>query len=275
VVAPGDPARVYAIGDGPSPQLERHDAAGWTALPLTGVVLATSPSVSVAAVDPTNRDVVYLVSTGGGPTDHLYRSSDGGVTFADVLSPPTGWIRNVLVRDAQTMFVTTMEPAGSFGIGGPAYVSTTGGVSFAPAVGAPQLSYLGVAPDGALVGCASNWDPDFMAVTRSADGGNTWSKVFRFVELAGALACPPDQVTCEQTADNLLGGFGATGPVCGAHSVDAGMPVENPAPPTPGGCCDAAGSQNLPWAFGLVAWVAVGCRRRRALTSASCASDRQ
>ncbi len=54
----------------------------------------------------------------------------------------------------------------------------------------PQLSCLGISPDGNMIGCAANWMPDYEAVARSLDGAQTWSKVWRFVELAGPLQCP-------------------------------------------------------------------------------------
>jgi hypothetical protein len=124
-----------------------------------------------------------------------------------------------------------------------------------PMAGAPQLLCLGTAPDGSLVGCGANWEPDFKAVARSTDGV-TWTKVWRFVELAGALACPTE-VTCEQSWDTLQQNFGATGPTCGEHvGPDGG--VEIPPPPPPPGCCDASGPANAVWALAVV-----GLFRRR------------
>jgi hypothetical protein len=256
-VAPSDPTRVYAVGNDntPAAHLMRRDHAGWTESPLTGVQLSAQPTIVIAAVDSTNPDIVYIISSLPSG-DRLYRSADGGTTFADAFTPTLGWIHDVVVRDAQTVYITTMVPAGSVAIGGPAYESTNGGVSFAPMAGAPTLQCLGIAPDGELVGCSANWEPDFMSVTRSTDG-MTWSKVWRFVELAGALACPTE-FTCEQSWDMVQQNFGTTGPACGVNVADAGG-VELPMPTT-GGCCDASGAPSLVWAFAVAGLL----RRRRA-----------
>jgi hypothetical protein len=232
----------------------RRANGAWTESPLTGIELAMQPHIVVMAVDPTNADIVYVVSKLPSG-DRLYRSADGGTTFADAFTPTLGWIHDVVVRDATTAYITTTVPAGSIAIGGPAYESTNGGVSFAPMTGAPTLQCLGVAPDGALVGCGANWEPDFKAVARSTDGV-TWTKVWRFVELAGALACPTE-ATCEQSWDTLQQTFGTTGPTCGAFVVDAGT-TDIPMPPPNGGCCDASGSPG--W---LVVAIAALFRRKR------------
>ena len=56
--------------------------------------------------------------------------------------------------------------------------------------GAPQLACLAQRPDGTLLGCGANWEPDYKAVARSVDNGATWEKVWRFVEIAGAVSVP-------------------------------------------------------------------------------------
>jgi hypothetical protein len=75
-----------------------------------------------------------------------------------------------------------------------------------------------------------------MAVGRSADA-TQWQKLFRFVELAGPLACPAGTVghdVCDQQMwPTLEAQFGATGPTCGAPD-----PAVDGATSTPG-CCDA------------------------------------
>ena len=258
--APSDPQRAYALGrDVTSAHLQRRDASGWTEVAMAGVQVGPSPTVTIGAVDPTNRDVLYLVSTTPAG-DLLYRSSDGGATFAQVFA--TGHIHDVLVRDAQTTYVTTMVSAGSVLVGGPAYRSTNGGLTFDPLATAPELLCLGVAPDGALVGCGHNWEPDFMAIARSTDG-DAWTKVFRFVEFAGALDCPASTaVVCEQSAADVVAMFDATGPVCGAHvAPDAGPDVQQGPGDKPPGCCDAGDAPSLVWAL-AVGGVLVRRRRR-------------
>ncbi len=274
--APSDAGRVYVTGyeiagtstDGgtlpPPPHALRTDDAGahWAELSLAGLTYGPTPIVLVLAVDPGNPDVVYLVSRGANPPtgDRLYRSTDGGATFSGVLATAAP-VHDVVVRDAGTVLVATQNDTG---LGGTAYLSTDAGRSFAPMPNAPHLSCLGVAPDGSLYGCAANWDPDYMAVTRSTDGGTTFRKVWRFAELAGPLACP-DGTTERDTCDreqwtSVKAQLAATGPTCGAQASDA-APVANP-PPPPRGCCDAGDAQGaLVGAFAAALWLG---RRRGA-----------
>ena len=115
-------------------------------------------------------------------------------------------------------------------MGGPSFESTNGGTSFAPLASAPQLACLAQRPDGTLLGCGANWEPDYKAVARSIDSGATWEKVWRFVEIAGAVSCPAGTVehdTCDTTLwdcptcmTDLKRQFGAKGPSCGVQPDD-------------------------------------------------------
>jgi hypothetical protein len=250
VVAPSDAMHVYLSGyqvanAPPTTQLFSTTDGGqrWTAASLAGVQLAGTPLVTVAAVDPTNPLHVYIVSVeANGSGDRLYRSTDGGTTFQEVLATAQP-IANVVIRDAMNVLV--VSGAGTFR-------SIDGGATFGAAATAPRLGCLGKRPDGTLVGCAANWDPDFMAVGRS-DDASQWQKVFRFIELAGPVSCPAGTIgrdVCDkQLWPGLREQFGATGPTCGATPD---LPVD---PPRSGGCCDTGGGS--PAGFGLLAlWTA-------------------
>jgi len=158
-----------------------------------------------------------------------------------------------VIRDANTVTVAT-------GAGG-SFISTTGGASFTPMANPPQLACLGQRGDGQLIGCGANWDPDFKAVDRSTDA-QTWSKVFRFVEIDGAIpGCPAgtmEKDVCDtQLWPGLRDQFGATGSTCG-FAPD----VPEPPPKKGGGCCDAGEGGPL----GMLAAFGVGgilLRRRR------------
>jgi hypothetical protein len=262
-VAPSDAMRVYASGaeSGGSgnpavPQLlvSKDGGGTWTPSPLANVTYGVQPALQVIAVDPTNADVVYMVSIGANtPTgDLLYRSADGGATWTAVLAA-ADTIRDVAVADAQHVFVATQN-AGSFRSG-------DGGATFAALAGTPQLECLGVRGDGALVGCGANWGPDFMAVSRSADLGGSWAMVWRFVQLDGPAACPAgtaEQDTCAlQQWSTLKQQFGASGPICGSNVWPG-----DPSPPSHhgGGCCDAGASASASLMFAIV--VSLRLRRR-------------
>jgi uncharacterized protein (TIGR03382 family) len=273
-VAPSNPAVVYISGyqvaGTPTAYIYRTSNTGmqWTPSPLADVQFAATPVLRIKAVDPTNPDLVYMVSEGANPPsgDRMYRSSDGGATWTEVLVT-TSTIHDVVIRDAQNIIVATQIKASSSIMGGPAYQSQNGGTSFSPIPDAPQLACVAKrADDGALFGCGANWDPDFKAVARSVDGGATWDKVWRFVEIAGAVQCDGGTIQrdtcdlalwdCPTCQTDLKRQFGAKGPACGAGASD---PPMDPAPKK--GCCDAGGgaTTNLVWLIVLGWWL----RRRR------------
>jgi uncharacterized protein (TIGR03382 family) len=263
-VAPSNASRVYITGyqvaNSPTAYFYRSDGAGgWTPSPLTDVMYASTPVLLVKAIDPTNPDIVYMASEGANPPsgDRLYRSSDGGMTWTEVLAT-TSTIHDVVIRDAQNIIVATQIKTASSIMGGPAFQSTNGGTSFSEIPGAPQLACVSKRSDGVLFGCGANWDPDFKAVAKSADGGASWDKVWRFVEIAGAVQCDAGTVQhdtcdvalwdCPSCQTDLKRQFGAKGPACGAAASDP--PVTEPAPKK--GCCDASGEGAATSLLGLV-----------------------
>jgi hypothetical protein len=281
-VAPSRASRIYATGyqvagvlpdAGQMPPTTHFltsddDGATWTRSALSGVQLGVLPLVYASGVDPGNPDIVIMLSTGANPPsgDRLYRSSDGGVTWAEVLATQ-GAVLDVSLTDAGDVLVATL--------GGNAFRSTDHGTTFAPLVGPPQLACVGQGIDGQLYGCGANWEPDFKAVARSSDGA-AWNQVFRFVELAGPLECPAgtaEHDTCGGQWAALKDQFGATGPTtgaCAAPQPDVTPPdvtmVSPPLVKSSGGCCDAGGSS--PGELGTLALLALSCggatlRRRR------------
>jgi MYXO-CTERM domain-containing protein len=253
-VAPSRPQRVYVAGyqvaGQPQAHLLRSDNGGdsWTELPLTGLAFNAVPTILVKAVDPTNPDVLMVSSLGAnGDGDRLYRSENGGDTFVEVQATADS-IRDVVYHGATVVIA---------GIAG-SYESVDGGKTFQPAAATPHLACLGER-NGKLLGCGTNWDPDFMAVAESTDV-TTWSKLFRFVDLAGPLSCPagtPTHDSCEPLWPTLQQQFGATGPTCGLQP-DAPPPP----PPKTGGCCSSDGAGGTSAGM-LAAIVGLALARRR------------
>jgi hypothetical protein len=247
--AASDPRRVYISGyqvagtapDGgampPTAHVLRSDDAGgaWTPSPLTGVAFGTTPIVYVSAVDPTHPDRLFLTSLAANPPsgDRVYRSVDAGASWTEVLAT-TDPVRDVVIRADGSVLVAT-QLGGAF--------RSADGATFAPLTKPPQLACLGQRGDGQLFGCGANWDPDFEALGRSPDG-DAWQKVFRFVNLAGPLACPAgtvEQDTCAaQLWPMLKDQFAATGPSCGVTPADASVDAPTK-PKAGGGCCDGGG----------------------------------
>ncbi len=224
----------------PTAHLMRSSNGGdtWSELELFGtrrdppdMKFGATPIVLVAAVDPKQPDTLLVISLGsnGAKGDRLYRSIDGGYSFTEVLSS------NDAIRDAVFAQDGSVYVASATG----SYKSTDNGATFVLLAGSPQLNCLAQRADGKLVGCGANWEPDFKAVAVSPDA-TSWAKQFRFVELAGPLACAPgttNQTMCDPLWPSLQQQFGATGPAtCG---VVPDLTPEMPPPPKDGGCCNA------------------------------------
>jgi hypothetical protein len=220
-IAPSRAQRVYATGyqvagalpdGGQMPptahfEISDDDGAHWTESPLAGVRFGSTPLVYSLGVDHSNADVVYMSSSGANQPvgDRLYRSSDGGVTWTEVLATTTA-IADLTVLPTGNLLVATF--------GGGSFASSDGGLSFSAMVDAPQLACVGAQDDGRIYGCGANWEPDEKAVAMSTDS-RSWSKVFRFVELAGPIDCPaatPEHDTCGGEWPAVQDQFRATGP---------------------------------------------------------------
>lgn len=253
----------------PTAHFETSDDDGghWTESPLAGVRFGSTPLVYVVGVDRADPDVVLMSSVGANPPsgDRLYRSTDGGATWTDVLAAG-GPILDVAIAPGGNVVVATL--------GGGAFVSSHG-AAFAAMPSPPQLACVGARDDGVLFGCGANWEPDEKALAKSTDG-TTWDRVFRFVDLAGPVECPagtPQHDTCAAGWPGVQHQFGSTGPTsCKAQPIPDDAP---PARKKPGGCCDAgAGSPRELGELGMLAalcWVSLR-RRGKARCDAICRS---
>lgn len=261
-VAPSDTQRVYAAGyeiaGNPRAHFLTTDDAGanWTESTLTNVQYGPTPLLLVKAVSKTNRDVLFVTSVQAAPPmgDRLYRSTDGGKTFEEVLTTTTP-IADVVVR-SDTHVIVAVGTGGSF-------QSTNGGSSFSLVANSPLLSCLGEAPNGELIGCGANWQPDFLSVGKSQDGVS-WQKVFRFVELAGPLECPAgtaERDVCDvQLWPTMQQQFGIKS-LEGCRATTDGA-LDGAMTSGSGGCCDAGSSSPIAAAW-LSVLVLLGLRRRR------------
>jgi hypothetical protein len=274
-VAPSNAQRVYITGyqvaDTPQAYFYRTDNGGtdWTPVTLASITYAGAPVVRVQAVDPANQDIVYMTSEGAAPQgagDRLYRSTNAGATFDEVLVAG-GFVHDVVFRDAK-IYVSTQRRTSTSLVGGPTYVSSDNGLTFAEMPGTPELACLVQSPDGSLLGCGANWDPDFKAIARSTDNGATWEKVWRFVETNDAVQCEPGTIQhdtcdvmlwdCPTCGTDLKRQFGAKPPVCAANASDPPVP-----PKKGGGCCGAGVPVGVVWSLVIGGWLSRRRRRHR------------
>jgi hypothetical protein len=245
-VAPSDARTIYVSGYQVGPTVavfvnrSTDGGATWEAMPTAGIQLGSRPLVLVDGVDPTDPRIVYArsikatVSNG----DTLYRSADGGATWTEVLASPKP-IGGVAVRASGDVVVGTVDNPDPDSEKGCIYRSTDRGVTFGGCELGPQVACLGERGDGQLFGCGANWEPDFFALGRSADAA-AWSKIVRFSDMAGPLACPRGSTqkdVCEKTYwPAIATQFGVAG------GADAGV---EPQGDGGGGCCDSGGAAGV------------------------------
>jgi photosystem II stability/assembly factor-like uncharacterized protein len=97
-VAPSEPQRVYAIVDAPEGGMYRSDDGGahWTRMSRDARIWSRGWYFGEIAVEPRDADVVYSCNV------NLYRSSDGGKTFAPIKGAPGGDDYHALWIDPQS-----------------------------------------------------------------------------------------------------------------------------------------------------------------------------
>ncbi|HEY4177391.1 MAG TPA: sialidase family protein [Kofleriaceae bacterium] len=274
-IAPSDGTRIYATGYQVAPtglaKVERSDNGGtsWTDKVLPdNVMYGPTPLFYVTTVDPTRPDHLFGYSSGATPPngDRLYESTDGATTWNEILST-TDAIRGVVLRADGSVIVATLGGGTSMRAAGASTFTLLGStVPNGPDPVPPHLGCLGQRPDGTLVGCGANWQPDYMAVGQGADP-LAMHKLFRFVELAGPLTCPAGSTSateCDPQWPALQQQFGATGPTATcAAPADAGPPPALPKASTDdGGCCNAS-TVAAPGALLLACGVGLLLSRRR------------
>ena len=277
ILTTSDPDRVYvgalevATGNGTQPVAHwyRSDDSGatWLEQPLVGVELASQPVIQLAASDPSHTGTVYMIARLTNPPrgDRLYRTTDGGMTLTELLATDST-ITGVVIRDT-TVEVATLASG--------LFESIDGGATFVPVAATLQFGCLGLRADGTLLACASDYDPDLMALGVSSDA-RTWTRLLRFEYITGPLDCPSGTAEHDICEDQLWGGLGTQ--LGGAASACAAgpdlvidMPPGDVVVKPRGGCCDAqSGSlSSLPSVV-----VVIGLRRRRRPRARSTSSER-
>lgn len=209
-IAPSDPDRVYLSGHvfianpacvsdcdcaaGQCPTLVkrqvlfRSDDGGdsWTELDTSALALTGQSDLFVAAISPTNPNEVYVrISQAvlNEPSDVIYKSTNGGDTFAVFLDLSAPAIRRLapamLARANGDVWIGTSDGL---------YIGYGGAVPSATPVSEQATLCLGEAGDGGVYGCSDDFGPEMAALARTEDGV-AWTKVLRYGEITGPVAC--------------------------------------------------------------------------------------
>jgi hypothetical protein len=268
-VAPSDPKRAYVAGyrvsgaGGPTPLVYRTDDGGlsWTPLPTEGLRLGASSLVLFEAVSPTDANTVYARALGAAAPkgDVLYRSTDAGESFTEILVTNDTLTAFAVRADGRTLIAGSRSPCADDRLDGASKgcvrLSSDGGTSWRRAATEPAMGCVGERGDGTLFACGANWMPDFFALARSSDG-DTWDRVMRFSDLAGPVSCPAGTVQfdiCESLKwPSIREAYDIGAADAGPRPADA-----SPASDRKRGGCGGCG-------VGLAAAVVAIPRRRRA-----------
>lgn len=262
--AKSDPDRVYVSGKlfpSQAGAIERSDDRGATftelALDLNG-----GTGAYIAAVDPDDRDTVYLrVQNPAG--DELRVSKDGAVTWTTIYT--TAPYANV-----GGLLGFALSPDGAaVAIGGPnegILVAPTSSYAFAKQsdVYTQCLTWTGAG----LYACGIDGKDGF-SVGLSHDEGKTFTPL---EHLGGAcpLACPPSSPVAQRCTLEALDQIAAVPAACGGGPADGGSGAgggagsSGSAPDSSGGCgCRAAGAETPGFAAAVALAVLALVRRRR------------
>jgi MYXO-CTERM domain-containing protein len=289
-VLPALGGRIYAAGfrrsaDGTPtvPLFTRSDdgATSWQPLPTGDLELEEdSPFFQLLGGSPDDPDLVFVRRIAANPPlgDAVYRSINGGLAWERVLDTSEPVTAFAFRGDGETVIVGTKYAcAGEVTDAGPVAkgcvrISRDRGASFQRAASEPRMACLAERSDGMLFACGDNWDPDRFALGSSLDG-ETWSKVYRFVETDGPLECPAGSVQATRCEQALWPPLCEDLGIC--PTAEVGADAGNDGPDDRGACgCSAGGS---PGPLGLLAIALLFRLRRRhsAIRDSAGASQRR
>lgn len=271
-VAPSNPQRIYLSGFRTTNMVKTHllfrsDDGGATfqPLPVPQQQVTLSSDLEIAAISPTNPDVVFTRVTYAQNDvlgDRFYRSADGGMTWTAVLDVPDAVPGFVARRNGEV--IAASAKSGTW-----RSTAASNGVDFMPQATSLQTQCLTERGDGTLFACAQNFAPDNMAIGSSTDGVS-WTKVFRFSEAVGPVDCAVESLQCSVCQLELWCGlreqFGISAdPTTCAEAGPDGSVCGGPLPEPKkddGGCCGTGGGP-VSLLLGLGVLGALAPRRRR------------
>lgn len=273
-VAPSDPQRVYLTGYRVMQTTRtflafRSDDGGASFQPMstTGLQTTRDSTIDIVGISKTDPDRVYArvtYQTLGAVSDGLYRSTDGGQTWQAVFSKSDEIY--FLVRANGDLLVGTRN-SGLFVSRAP-----SNGDAWTEVAGSPTANCLVENEAGEVWACTPNWGIEDAGIMKTTDLA-TWTKVLRYQDLDGPVACPPGTLQRDLCVDEqpsiwcgLRDQFGIA-----ANPTSCPLLFDDPAPDGPStppekGCCQT-GHAATPSPMAMAMAIAVGLllvRRRRA-----------
>jgi hypothetical protein len=242
-IARSAPGTLYAAlsGAGVARLLRSADSGKtWTAYDLPAVN-GVVPQPRILAIDPDDADLVY-VRLLGPPSDSIAVASGGGQSVQVALT--ISGVFSAFARGSdKTLYAGTPD--------GKLYVRPPQG-SFGAPIPGPRFRCLGQRLGSSDLYACGDMFQDGFSVGVSRDGGKTFQKVMKLLELQGPLTCPTVQTACAAHWARIQNVFAAD---AGAQGPDGGTT----SPPAQSGHCASAGSG----VAALLALVAVAVSRRR------------
>lgn len=197
-VAPSDPQRVYISGFRLMAAMPRQrflyrtldGGQTWQELPTSAFVGTNNSDLQIAAISPSDPDLVFARLTLVGPAleEAIYRTDNasaplagGGPTWTKVLDLPDN-IPGVAVRASGEVWAATPFRG--------LQRSTDGGRTFTAVPGVTfEGRCLTERSDGTLWMCTNNLPPDGATVQASATGVDGWTKKLSYADITGPIRC--------------------------------------------------------------------------------------
>lgn len=207
-LAPSDAKTIYVASIDSAapyqPAVHRSTDGGmtFTVSPVTFTLDGNIPhAIDLLAIDPRDTKVVYVrvflnsIDDAGNENSRmaLLRSTDGGATFNGLLTidgivSGSGYTRGIdgVAIDASRGKVWVATVNGLFVGDDPGSAAS---VTLSPMGGLSQAQCID-AQNGSLLACSTDYAPDFKALARSDDGGNSFMSILAYVDTDGTTDCP-------------------------------------------------------------------------------------
>jgi hypothetical protein len=218
-------------------------ATSWTPRSIPSSVWDTTNDTSffVAAVDPTDEDIVYI-RTIGSINYKLIVSNDGGQTYYTAFTEPHNLTGFALSADGSTVYVG----GPSVGLFTAPKMQMLTQSSFTATNSQNPIDMTCLARNGAtLLACSSIKTGPFL-LGQSVDNGATFTSVLQTSQLCGPLGCMTDaaEYACNYEWPPWMQTFGIDGP-CGAEpNLDSGMTSDGSQKPTHDASLDGSSSND-------------------------------